>query len=138
MVRQVLYVSKATQAMRDDELIALLEECRIANAAHGITGSLIYLSGFFIQIVEGPKDQIEQLAHNISLDSRNTNFSVLSDEEVAERSFPSWNMGFRTMSIEELRKHPGFLDINDAIGLDYIKEKHAETYSIMLAYYKSL
>ena len=98
---------------------------------------LIKVSAFFVQCIEGPNDKIEQLSSYISLDPRNKQFNILSDETVTDRAFASWNMGYKTLSIDEMRSEPGFLDINEVNGLEVIKEHHRDVFNIMHAYYTS-
>lgn len=138
MFRQLLYVSQQSRALNDDDLKNLLSEARRLNSTHQITGVLIKVSAFFVQCIEGPKDEIEQLAHNISIDARNQQFHILSDKDVTDRAFSSWHMGYKTLSIDEMRSEPGFMDINDENGLDVIKECHREAFDIMHAYYSSI
>ncbi len=135
--KQVLYVSQMTSSVTQDDLAALLRQARSLNETHNITGALICVSNNFIQVIEGPKEGIDQLCNNIEADSRNKNFSILIDQIIEKRSFPNWSMGFRTYSLEEFTKEDGFLNINDENGLETIKSHHNEAFEIMRAYYKN-
>ena len=137
-MRQFLYVSRQNVYITPKDLVDLLRESRTANELHKITGVLLYISGFFIQYLEGPADKVKQLTTNISVDKRNTGFTVLNDADLANRAFPNWSMGFKSYSIEEAQKEPGFLNINEENGLNFIKEHQEDAYSIMHAYYHSM
>ncbi|MEQ9488812.1 MAG: BLUF domain-containing protein [Alphaproteobacteria bacterium] len=138
MMRRVLYVSQQTKLMTDQDLINLLAEARSLNVRHEITGVLIHVGSFFIQCIEGQHDDIAKLCENISTDVRNRNFTILDDVKTSTRAFPDWSMGFRVMSMDELRQEEGFLDISELNGLELIKSRDKQAYDIMHAYYTSL
>ena len=62
------------------------------NPEFDITGVLFYLEGKFLQVIEGPKEHITQLMHNISADKRHKNVDILIDTAVETRGFQQWNM----------------------------------------------
>ena len=70
----------------------------IATAKHnnprfGITGLLVFGSGFFFQWLEGPEDNVTSLFKTISVDPRHSNVVLLTKEdEFRERLFPNWDM----------------------------------------------
>ncbi|MFT4941325.1 MAG: hypothetical protein ACI88A_004394 [Paraglaciecola sp.] len=64
------------------------------NKKHEVSGFLIYLDGYFIQRLEGPRNVIEKLYMNISLDQRHSEISLLSFTEIESRAFDSWNSLF--------------------------------------------
>ena len=58
---QTIYASAATHEMNHDELETILAKARSFNITHDITGMLIYHAGSFIQILEGPEEEVESL-----------------------------------------------------------------------------
>jgi Sensors of blue-light using FAD len=76
------------------EIEAILAASRRNNAAAGITGALIFNNGIFAQVLEGPLAVLERTFERIQCDPRHGEVQVLAFEAVAERSFPSWSMGF--------------------------------------------
>jgi hypothetical protein len=49
-LHEIIYVSLASHAMRQAELLALLDEARVSNEARGITGLLMYHRHEFLQL----------------------------------------------------------------------------------------
>ena len=73
--------------------LALLDEARVFNAEHGITGLLVFGSGIFFQWLEGPRDSVLALLAMLKKDPRHHTVVLLtSGEEVRERLFPDWDM----------------------------------------------
>ncbi len=94
---QLLYVSGASRPMNDEDIDEILAVSRANNAAAGVTGMLLHADGTFIQVLEGEKATVKQLAARISGDSRHRNFMVLVERETDARAFADWQMGFRKL-----------------------------------------
>ncbi len=88
------YSSVATDSLADDDLRALLDQSRRANAENGITGVLLYRNGYFLQLLEGPDQAVRQKMDTIRHDPRHTKVTVLLEELIEERQFPEWTMGY--------------------------------------------
>lgn len=111
---QLLYVSKETAPMSDEDCESLLNTARRNNNRNNITGFLAYLpNGVIIQILEGEQDVVLQTFERISKDPRHTNTSIVFESEGDERQFFDWSMGFRKFSNSEAEKVPGFVDLRD-------------------------
>ena len=91
----VIYTSEPANVMSDAELQQLLETAREANRLFNITGMLICLPDSYIQIIEGPKPQIEQLYKNIQRDKRHMRVTTLREASIDHRFFPNWAMAFK-------------------------------------------
>ncbi len=90
------YISMAIPDLNDDALLEVLNVSRDKNKHLEITGMLLYASNCFVQVLEGPKDNIDQLYETIVADSRHYNVILTLYETIPERSFPNWQMGFST------------------------------------------
>ena len=101
---RLIYSSEAAPGLAASELEEMLAESRIRNKAHGITGVLLLVEGAFLQILEGEKDDVEDLMVRIQRDPRHHDVKVFYEEEVDERAFESWSMAYLTPSAEELSK----------------------------------
>lgn len=94
-MRQLLYTSEETQCLSFSEIHQLLLEARRWNSKNGITGLLLHApNGRFIQLIEGDADKIDALFARICSDRRHDSVSILLDEDVDDRLFPNWEMGF--------------------------------------------
>lgn len=91
---QIIYASAATAPMSDEDLGALLAQSRDKNAHHDITGMLVYDNGSFLQVIEGPEDEITPLFARIQQDERHDRVRMLSTKAVTEREFGDWAMAY--------------------------------------------
>ncbi len=79
-------------AEHDGELLQILGTARANNGRQGITGALLFNSGFFAQVLEGPRASIERVFERIQQDPRHGEVTVLESGTAQERSFPEWSM----------------------------------------------
>lgn len=95
---QISYISKNSVLGTSDELKALIEDilkkAQQNNPILNISGALLYSGGYFCQVIEGSKNDIETLFKRIQRDSRHTDVTVLTSDSVAKRSFSNWGMAF--------------------------------------------
>ncbi|HBA65177.1 MAG TPA: blue light sensor protein, partial [Methylococcaceae bacterium] len=66
----LVYTSVSSQEMSDDDLKALLKKAREKNKKLNITGMLLHLDPFFIQILEGEETVVLDSFNRIKEDSR--------------------------------------------------------------------
>lgn len=95
---RLIYCSRncisGTQAKTIDEITAILDASRNNNAACGISGALMFNSGIFAQVLEGPRSAIESAFERIQRDARHNEVNILVFEAVNHRVFPFWSMAF--------------------------------------------
>ncbi len=96
-MKQIVYLSTASRAMADAELDALMEISQRNNARLGITGLLIVKGRTFMQALEGESATVDALFQRIEQDDRHKNIIIISEENITERQFPQWHMGFRNL-----------------------------------------
>lgn len=104
----LVYVSSARKPFTKPELVDLLTRARANNSRLGITGMLLYKDGNFIQILEGDRQEVENLYNIISQDPRHHDIIILDQGLSSERQFAEWSMGFRDLSDKDLHTLPGF------------------------------
>lgn len=88
----VIYRSKATEEMSVSDVGDILLTSRMYNQKRDITGALLYRNGFFLQILEGNNEAVDDLVSRIRKDVRHTAFTVLYSGEASRRVFPNWSM----------------------------------------------
>jgi Sensors of blue-light using FAD len=111
---QIIYSSASTKPYTHKELVELLKVARKKNMAVGVTGMLLYHGGCFLQVLEGPDENVEALYAKIQKDPRHTNFLLLVRETIEEKAFEDWSMGFvDTTHIAE--SIGGFVDYMQAL-----------------------
>ena len=91
----LLYVSSATRELNEDDLSAILETARRKNDVANVTGMLLYLSGSFLQVLEGAQEDVLRIFESISYDDRHSGIVTLTQGDIDDRSFDGWTMGFR-------------------------------------------
>jgi hypothetical protein len=100
MLVRLLYTSRATAAIEQDDLLAILRQSRSNNPASGVTGVLCVCpaSGIFLQVLEGGRSAVNALYRRIAADPRHGAIELLVYEEITERRFAGWAMGQVDMS----------------------------------------
>jgi len=93
----------------------ILASARRNNAHVGVTGALIFNSGVFVQVLEGPHVVIADLFDRIRRDERHYDVTMLSLEPIAVRRFPNWSMGYLGAS---RRGQTLFADVAKATDFD--------------------
>ena len=91
---QLVYVSSLTLSSRLNTSIfdEVENHARDYNHQHGITGTLCYGNGHFLQCIEGQKAQVFALQQRIFADSRHKNIEVLILQTISHQSFADWRM----------------------------------------------
>ena len=90
-LKHVIYVSGPTQfdhMVLDNILITF----RSNNIEVGVTGNLICHSDLFLQMLEGPSNEVERLYEKVLADDRHADIVKLRDEKSELKLFPSWAM----------------------------------------------
>jgi hypothetical protein len=129
MLYYLIYASTATTLMKTEELIKILNESRVWNNNHQITGMLLYVAGNFlgsvlphtgrqqqgrfIQILEGDRTEVEGVYSRILKDNRHRDLIVLQEDFTASRHFENWAMGFKNISIEEYSDIKGLFNLDN-------------------------
>ena len=73
-------------------LSAILVASRANNRKNDITGALICRSDIFLQLLEGPTQNVKNTYEAIQNDDRHINVYHLLDQPVKKRLFPAWAM----------------------------------------------
>ena len=98
MLVRLMYASRAVPAVDQEELQALMRQCRSHNPQIGVTGVLCFASGIFLQVLEGSRTAVNRLYNRIVTDPRHTDVELLGYEEIDQRRFAGWAMGQVHMS----------------------------------------
>lgn len=111
-MRSIAYVSRAAVEWTDDDLAGLLAKSQQRNIEDAVSGLLIYCQGYFLQVVEGPHENISNLMERVAADPRHTDVKQIADQTYprptdfsnieSKRMFPQWSMGFENVKSETL------------------------------------
>ena len=113
---QLVYESKASRPFSQEELKALLKTARQNNTERGISGMLLYANGNFLQVLEGPEQEVNEIYSIIEKDDRHSEIRPYGDKVIRNRDFPDWSMGFKYLSEEDQKNLEGF---NDFFNTDH-------------------
>jgi hypothetical protein len=93
MLVRLLYASRASAAVSQQTMDAILERSRANNPALGITGVLCHSGDVYMQVLEGGRDAVNNLYNRIAADVRHKQAMLLHYDEISERRFAGWTMG---------------------------------------------
>ncbi|MEP6503610.1 MAG: BLUF domain-containing protein [Betaproteobacteria bacterium] len=117
MLVRLMYASRATPGLDNEEVTAILRHSRANNAREGLTGALCLCNTgrLFIQVIEGGRNAVSKRYNRIVADPRHTDVTLLQYEEIDERRFAGWSMGQVNMA----RLNPGLmLKYSETANLD--------------------
>lgn len=91
---RLIYVSRMTEACDTAALQDILVAARGKNKLMQVTGVLCYDPAFFLQCLEGPRENINALYTTIARDPRHTDVTLLEYADAKGREFGDWSMAF--------------------------------------------
>ncbi len=109
----LVYVCSASMEMTEDELLRLLEHARARNLKQNVTGMLLYAGGNFFQALEGEKSDVEEIYKAIESDNRNKGHIIVEKEDINERTFSDWSMGFKHLTSQNKPTIKGYTEFLD-------------------------
>jgi hypothetical protein len=96
----LVFTSVATRKVSDEDLKGLLVKSRQNNLALNITGMLLYLDPYFMQILEGDESIIDEKFKKILNNEMHHKVSLIYKKPIKERSFSKWTMGFNKIGTQ--------------------------------------
>ena len=106
---QIIYASTTSYLYTEKELNNLLEQSRTANLKIGITGSIAYQDGNFMQTIEGQEQKIMELMLKISRDTRHHGIILMFKGFIERREFSNWSMAYLNLSGDSSEGFSDFL-----------------------------
>lgn len=93
MIYHLVYISEKSRHFIADDIDNIIEHSQKNNGQGKVTGLLINNGKFFIQLLEGKKEEVMSAFHRISLDNRHFRVRILFTGDSEARLFPEWAMG---------------------------------------------
>ena len=84
---------------------SILAKSQINKQLVGVTGALMFNSGCFAQVLEGPRSPVEEVFERIQQDERHGEVSLLAFEPAPTRAFENWSMGFVGASVDDAARY---------------------------------
>ncbi len=91
---RLIYVSTMTEECDTEALQDILYASQKNNKKRGISGLLCYDPAYFVQVLEGPRDAVNEIYARIAADTRHKNLTLLEYVEIEGRLFGNWTMSF--------------------------------------------
>lgn len=90
-VYRAIYTSRPF-GFDSNTLNSILVHAQRTNPSRGITGALICREDVYLQLLEGPEEEVRQALERIRRDDRHVEFQVHVEKTVPERMFGKWAM----------------------------------------------
>lgn len=105
----LIYTSISNQKFSEDDLKKLLQKSRLKNEPKGVTGLLLYLDPYFLQVLEGEEHIVNQSFDEISKDIRHKKIRLIYRQPLEKLKFPDWSMGFNKVDATKIDGFSEFL-----------------------------
>jgi hypothetical protein len=89
---RLVYASAVNKKLNKTDLRSILSASATNNMRDHLTGALLFNSGIFLQILEGPRASLNAAYRRISKDERHTRLELIGLEPARERLFTAWSM----------------------------------------------
>lgn len=127
----LIYVSRANALLDADALARIVESSRKNNQPLGVTGCLLYQDGWFLQMLEGRRENVLKLMERIQADPHHHELRIVMQAEEHRRVFFDWDMGFHNVS----DINPGFSAWRKRIiSFDELAQDAATCYTYITAF----
>lgn len=107
----VSYMSNQASVLSEKDIEKLLFQVREKNKHLAITGLLLLIQGKFIQYIEGPEEEINNVYKKIKQDPRHNDLLLLDKGELNERQFNDWSMAYKKIQDSEIEEIIGYKDL---------------------------
>ena len=118
---EAIYVSTLAPGRPVSSVGDIAGKARVSNPMRGITGLLIFDGMRFCQQFEGMKHQVLALLEKVRHDPRHINVQIVHHDELANRRFNSFSLGYTTVEdphvLERLEKLQGLAAVNAFVAL---------------------
>lgn len=91
---RLVYISRHSESLSSDDIEAILNASREHNQRHGISGILLFCKHYFLQCLEGSREQVNQTYNTIVKDQRHCDALILSYDNIEQRAFGDWAMAY--------------------------------------------
>jgi hypothetical protein len=108
MIKQLLYSSKAAPGVELRDICDIIRVSHNRNSHAGLTGGLLFLDGYFYQLLEGLPGCVDDRYCRIAQDSRHSQLELRQEQLVGEPLFADEWMALRDHSqvpLETLLHH---------------------------------
>ncbi len=91
---RLIYASSQTEQFKQTDIEAMMAAAQSNNPKLGLSGVLCFNRKFFLQCLEGPREQVNLMYNKIIADPRHRHITLVAYGEVDERFFGQWAMKY--------------------------------------------
>ena len=91
---RLIYVSTARPGLTERDMLNVLNTSQSNNDERHITGYLVHNGDSFMQLIEGPRAEVEDIFSRILKDERHSGGVRILAERTGTRAFPQWSMNY--------------------------------------------
>ena len=113
MLYELIYRSKASDNITNNDLKEILDVARKFNSKNDITGCLLYNNKQFLQLLEGDFNVLMALYEKIKTDERHHDVFLLHKRETDYRVYPDWTMAFKALNKSEMKSKAGVIEFTE-------------------------
>lgn len=114
----ITFASTASVEFSEQDFAVQLASMKSRNENLAITGLLIYRSGRFIHVLEGPDEAVRTLYASYLADPRHRDTQLLADNSITERNFTSWTVNYQPQAGPSTHQLAEFDQFFDALAGD--------------------
>lgn len=96
---RLVYVSTASPSLEREAFEAIRATAIARNSDSGVTGLLVYNGANFMQLLEGPQDNVDAVFESIRRDPRHHGVVRLMAEPAEARAWSSWAMATQEIAL---------------------------------------
>ena len=89
---RLIYASRSNPILDGPEVYSLLATSKRNNREHGLTGVLLYGQGYFLQVLEGDRGEVNRVFQRIVADQRHDDVRIIEAVNTGGREFSEWSM----------------------------------------------
>lgn len=127
MEHSICYISKEVISSNDLGYSNLFQSLLKFNTENSITGVLLYNEGFFLQVLEGEKETLQNLIQQIQRDSRHKEMLIILDKPIKDRIFKEYITGFSIIENTQ-----AIQDLNTYLSLNHSGEEYPDNIRFLL------
>ena len=91
---QIMYISSATGDVSGSQCATIAHTAAQKNSSQDVTGLLLYNGKRFLQVLEGPRENVERIYERIGRDGRHRALVMLRKQDIDAREFGNWGMAY--------------------------------------------
>ena len=114
---RLIYASQSVNTVEIPMIKDILEKARSRNERSGVTGALFYNFQYFLQCLEGNRENVNRIFGNICGDERHKNIEIISAKDTECRLFSEWSMCISSAT-----------EVNANIYFDFLPTKEFNPY----------